>query len=80
VPEVPGVRTYELAFNDVAVRDAYRFTAGQFNMLYLPGIGEAAISISADTSIMVLTSSYSPALGQLLMGCREAAERHWPMR
>ena len=50
VPEVPGVRTYELAFNDAAVRDAYRFTAGQFNMLYLPGIGEAAISISSDTS------------------------------
>ena len=46
--EIPGVRTYELAFEDSAVRDAYRFTSGQFNMLYLPGIGEAAISISSD--------------------------------
>lgn len=47
-PEVPGVRTYHLEFTDPAVRDAYRFAAGQFNMLYLPGIGEAAISISSD--------------------------------
>ena len=46
--EIPGVRTYELAFEDRAVRDAYRFAAGQFNMLHLPGIGEAAISISSD--------------------------------
>jgi NAD(P)H-flavin reductase len=46
--ETPGVRTYELALQDAAVRDAFRFAAGQFNMLYLPGIGEAAISISSD--------------------------------
>ena len=44
-PEVPGVQTYDLEFRDPRVRDAYRFAAGQFNMLYLPGIGEAAISI-----------------------------------
>ncbi len=47
-PEVPGVQTYELAFRDPAMRTGYRFAAGQFNMLYLPGIGEAAISISSD--------------------------------
>lgn len=46
--EIPGVRTYELAFEDRGVRDTYRFAAGQFNMLHLPGIGEAAISISSD--------------------------------
>jgi len=46
--EAPGVRTYELAFEEPAHRDAFRFAAGQFNMLYLPGIGEAAISISSD--------------------------------
>ena len=49
-PEVPGVRTYEVEFTDPAVRDGYRFAAGQFNMLYLPGIGEAAISISSDAA------------------------------
>ena len=46
--EVPGVRTYELHFEDQEVGRAYRFAAGQFNMLHLPGIGEAAISISSD--------------------------------
>jgi NAD(P)H-flavin reductase len=46
--EIPGVRTYELVFEDRGVRDTYRFAAGQFNMLHLPGIGEAAISISSD--------------------------------
>jgi NAD(P)H-flavin reductase len=49
-PEVPGVQTYDLEFGDERVRDAYRFQAGQFNMLYLPGIGEAAISISSDAA------------------------------
>lgn len=46
--ETPGVRTYELAFEEAAVRAGYGFASGQFNMLYLPGIGEAAISVSSD--------------------------------
>lgn len=47
-PEVPGIATYELEFEESSVRNRYRFLPGQFNMLYLPGIGEAAISISSD--------------------------------
>jgi NAD(P)H-flavin reductase len=47
-PEVPGIATYELAFDAPDVAARYRFRPGQFNMLYLPGIGEAAISISSD--------------------------------
>lgn len=46
--EVAGVRTYDLAFRDPAAAASYTFAPGQFNMLYLPGIGEAAISISSD--------------------------------
>jgi NAD(P)H-flavin reductase len=46
--EVPGVQTYELEFDDPAAAARYRFQPGQFNMLYLPGIGEAAISLSSD--------------------------------
>jgi NAD(P)H-flavin reductase len=45
--EIAGVRSYDLVLGDPAVRAAYRFVPGQFNMLYLPGIGEAAISISS---------------------------------
>ncbi|MGB3714253.1 MAG: FAD/NAD(P)-binding protein [Candidatus Promineifilaceae bacterium] len=48
VHETADVATYSLSFNDAALRDRYRFLPGQFNMLYLPGIGEAAISISSD--------------------------------
>ncbi len=46
--EVPSIATYELSFEDPQIADSYRFLPGQFNMLYLPGFGEAAISISSD--------------------------------
>jgi NAD(P)H-flavin reductase len=46
--ETPGIATYTLEFQDPTFRDAYTFLPGQFNMLYLPGIGEVAISISSD--------------------------------
>src|SRR4030042_4765373 len=46
--EIPEVATLGLRFTDPAVRDAYLFEPGQFNMLYVPGYGEAAISISSD--------------------------------
>lgn len=47
-PEIRGVATYELRFDDEEFRHHFRFLPGQFNMLYLPGIGESAISISSD--------------------------------
>ncbi|MCA9077519.1 MAG: FAD/NAD(P)-binding protein [Planctomycetaceae bacterium] len=48
--EVEGVATYHLEFADADTADSYSFLPGQFNMLYLPGVGEAAISISSDPS------------------------------
>ncbi len=47
-PEAGNVATYRLAFADPERAAAYRFLPGQFNMLYAPGIGEAALSISSD--------------------------------
>jgi len=47
-PEAPGITTYWLRFLDPLVRRGFRFRPGQFNMLYLPGYGESAISISSD--------------------------------
>jgi NAD(P)H-flavin reductase len=38
--------TYSIELSDPAYRDGYTAKPGQFNMLYLPGIGEAAISLS----------------------------------
>lgn len=48
VPEAEGTATIWLRFLDPALQKRYSFAAGQFNMLYLPGYGEAAISISSD--------------------------------
>ena len=48
--EVPSVATYDLVFDDPGVAAGYRFAPGQFNMLYEPGFGESAISISSDPS------------------------------
>ena len=47
-PEIAGTATYEFELEDSAAAAAYRFLPGQFNMLYLPGFGESAISISSD--------------------------------
>lgn len=49
-PEVEHVVTYHVALADEDSADTYRFQPGQFNMLYLPGTGEAAISISSDAA------------------------------
>jgi NAD(P)H-flavin reductase len=46
--EIPGTQTYELIFDDPQLAADYRFLPGQFNMLYVPTVGEAAISISSD--------------------------------
>lgn len=52
IQELPGVTTYELVPENAAHAPAggrtWPFQPGQFNMLYLPGIGESAISISGD--------------------------------
>ncbi len=48
VHEAEGVATFWLKFQDEELAKTYSFLPGQFNMLYLPGYGEAAISISSD--------------------------------
>jgi NAD(P)H-flavin reductase len=48
IQETEGVATYRLKYDDSVDADDYRFLPGQFNMLYLPGVGESAISMSGD--------------------------------
>jgi NAD(P)H-flavin reductase len=48
VHEAPAVSTYWLQFLDPSLRDGFHFKAGQFNMVSVPGLGEAAISLSSD--------------------------------
>jgi NAD(P)H-flavin reductase len=47
-PEAEGVNTFAFRFTDPALEQRYRWEPGQFNMLYVPGYGEAAISMSSD--------------------------------
>ena len=44
--EIETVSTYLMRFRDPELARSYRFKAGQFNMLYVPGCGEVAISHS----------------------------------
>ncbi len=48
IREADDIDTYRLQFVDEQVRRSYRFAAGQFNMVYLFGVGEVAISIVSD--------------------------------
>jgi NAD(P)H-flavin reductase len=50
VHEADGVATYRLTYPDGTDVNSYHFTPGQFNMLYLPGVGESAISMSGDAA------------------------------
>jgi NAD(P)H-flavin reductase len=75
--EVPRVVTYDLAFEDPEVAESYRFLPGQFNMLYLPGYGEAAISISSDPAergVLSHTVREAGNVTQVLARCKEGDE------
>ncbi len=46
-PETPGVATFSIEFQDERRQAGYRIQPGQFNMIYLPGVGEVPISVAA---------------------------------
>jgi sulfhydrogenase subunit gamma (sulfur reductase) len=48
IREAEDINTYRLQLVDEQVRRQFRFKAGQFNMVYLFGVGEVAISIVSD--------------------------------
>jgi NAD(P)H-flavin reductase len=91
VPEIPGVSTYRLKFMEAVDRTAYQFEPGQFNMLYLPGYGEAAISISSDPTdrsgiahtvrfVGNVTKAMSQVRAGQIVGLRGPFGRPWPIR
>jgi NAD(P)H-flavin reductase len=43
-----SIHAYRLRLEDPGARPRFDFAPGQFNMLYVPGVGEVAISISSD--------------------------------
>ncbi len=89
-PEAYGVSTLSLNFVEPRERAAYRFQPGQFNMLYLPGAGEVAISVSSDPSepqtighTVRCAGSVTRAIGRLkpgdTLGVRGPHGNHWPL-
>lgn len=89
-PEIENVKTYHLAFTNQDVAANYQFKPGQFNMLYLPGAGESAISISGDTSACEIldhtvrvAGNVTQGLAQLsagdTLGMRGPFGSSWPM-
>jgi NAD(P)H-flavin reductase len=44
----PDLHAYRLRLLDPGARPRFDFVPGQFNMVYVPGVGEVAISISSD--------------------------------
>src|SRR3972149_5398213 len=48
IQESPTIFTLRLRFTDPVKHAAFRFAPGQFNMLYLYGVGEVPLSIVSD--------------------------------
>jgi len=89
-PEAHGISTFAMAFENPADRASFQFQPGQFNMLYLPGVGEAAISISSDPAdarhlghTIRYAGNVTRALGRLkvgdALGLRGPYGSHWPL-
>jgi NAD(P)H-flavin reductase len=50
----PHIHAYRMRLLDPSARPRFDFVPGQFNMVYVPGVGEAAISISSDPADEIL--------------------------
>jgi len=90
VDESPSVFTLGLRISEQKIRSSYRFTPGQFNMIYLYGVGEVAISIVSDPGEGGLLSHTIRAVGRVTnglaklqpgdrVGLRGPYGRGWPL-
>lgn len=88
--ETPGVSTYWIEFTDSAFASVYVAQPGQFNMLYLPGVGEAAISLSGVSppggplvhtihAVGNVTRALQNASIGFPLGVRGPFGSHWPI-
>jgi NAD(P)H-flavin reductase len=89
--ETSDVSTYTIRFCDDTVARNYHFEPGQFNMIYVPGYGEAAISISSDPDKPETISHSIRFVGNVTnaisrmkigdkMGIRGPFGRPWPIK
>ena len=61
----PTIFTWDLVFSDPNAHALFSFVPGQFNMLYLLGVGEVAISISSDPDDISVLSHTIRAAGRI---------------
>ena len=88
--ESPTIFTLHCRFTDLAIQEQFKFSPGQFNMVYLYGVGEVAISISSDPDEQHVISHTIRALGRITkalqtlekgdqIGIRGPFGRGWPL-
>jgi sulfhydrogenase subunit gamma (sulfur reductase) len=91
IQEGPDLFTMRLKFTDSEIQDAYEFKPGQFNMLYLYGVGEIAISIVSDPEDSQIIDHTIRVVGRVTkgmtnlktgdrIGLRGPYGRGWPMQ
>jgi NAD(P)H-flavin reductase len=91
IQESPTIFTLRLRFSDPAQHAAYRFAPGQFNMLYLHGVGEVPISIVSDPEDEHLFDHAIRVVGRVTrgldrvkagdrLGVRGPYGRGWPLK
>ena len=90
IQESADLFTLRLKFTDPDIQDNYVFEPGQFNMLYLYGVGEIAISIVSDPEDSHIIDHTIRVLGRVTrgmanlktgdrIGLRGPYGRGWPM-
>jgi sulfhydrogenase subunit gamma (sulfur reductase) len=90
VQESPSLFTLRMRFTDPELHAKYSFTPGQFNMLYLHGVGEVPISIVSDPldehildhtirSVGRVTRGIAKLSNGDVIGVRGPYGRGWPL-
>ncbi len=85
-----NTRTFTTEFADEEIGQMYRFAPGQFNMLYVPGVGEAAFPASSDPAESKRVAHTIRRVGSVtrtlwrieeggMIGLRGPFGRGWPM-
>jgi NAD(P)H-flavin reductase len=91
IQESRNIFTLRLSFTDPAIHNTYRFSPGQFNMLYMFGLGEVPISIVSDPEHDDLFDHTIRQVGRITnamanlkegdkIGVRGPYGRGWPMQ
>lgn len=91
VQESPTIFTLRLHLDDPDAQAAFRFAPGQFNMLYLYGVGEVPVSIMSDPEEHDIIGHTIRALGRVTrglsalqpgdrVGVRGPFGRGWPLQ